>query len=146
MLEEDAKFYATFPEARRAAIEQQWRFQQIPSDQYFEGPGFQYCPKPGTYAAASNYDHHLDAYAKCAADGYAPAYRSEAPFMSHTVYVGSASVEGPGSSVLPFEPIHHGWTEQQNGWEVDHLVQHHTVRVSYFSFEVHHVHRDYLDQ
>ena len=144
MLEEDAKFYVTFPEAWQAAIEQQWRFQQIPSHRYFKGPGFQYCPKPSTYREASNYNHHLDAYATCAAHGYAPAYCSEVAFMG--VYVGSALVEGPASSILPFKPIHHGWTKQQNGWEVDRQALHYTVRVCYFLLEVYHTYRSYLDQ
>ena len=138
MLEEDEKFYATFPEAWQAAIEQEWMYKQAPSDQYFEGPGFQYCAEPVIYTAASNYNHHSsNAHATWAADSddYTPAFYANAQCMNDS-YGCSLSMEGPRSSVLPLHSMHHGWNQHQRDWEVDHLVRHYTVRVCHFSFGV----------
>ena len=144
MLEEDQKFYATFPEAWRAAIEQEWRYKQAPPDQYFEGPGFQCCAAPVAYTTASNYNHYsFDAHAMAwAADTncYTPAFYAKAQYMNDG-YGCSLSMEGPRSGVLPLNSMYHGWTEHQRDWEVDHLVRHYTVRVCYFSFGVSNLHR-----
>jgi hypothetical protein len=131
MLEEDEKFYATFPEARKAAIAQQWRYQQAPLGQYFEGPGFQYhCSEPSADRAASYYHdrHWSDTYASYATNS-AHAYL-ETPFLRNYGY--SASMEGLGSGARLLDSIQHGRAERQSGWDIAHLIQHYTVRVFLF--------------
>ncbi|KAF8238547.1 hypothetical protein L208DRAFT_269084 [Tricholoma matsutake] len=127
MLEEDEKFYATFPEARRAAIEQRWRYQKALFSQYFEGLGFQYCPEPNTYTAAEHYEnipHSSDAYAACAADLCFPASYLEATFPRDTGYGYSASM---ASGAFPLESVQHEWTDQRSDWETMHPKQHYTA-------------------
>ena len=145
MLEEDEKFYATFPDALRAAIEQQWRYNQAPFDQYFQGHGFQYCPGPGAYSTGASiyHPHAFDApstYWEC--PGHTPA---NARCMSDASYGYSSSMERPLLNVPPLHSIHHGWADRQRKWEVGHLVQHYSVRVCYFSFGVTDVDESCLD-
>jgi len=134
VLEEDEKFYATFPEARQAAIEEQWRHhQQVSYNQYFEGPGFQFCPGPGIYTEMSDdYDgRSSDARAPYAVDGYSTACYTDATpvFLGDMSHVYSPVMERSGSGVLPVESLQCGqWAEQQSGEEVP-PVQYYTVGV-----------------
>jgi hypothetical protein len=130
MLEEDEKFYATFPEALRAVIEQHWRHIS------FRSPGFHYCLGPGAYTAASVYNpNSFDAPSTQAAGWeyrHTPAFCANPRRMSDASYSYSSSIERPPLNAHPLHSIHHGWAEgpeHQTKWEVDHLIQHYSVRV-----------------
>lgn len=131
MLEEEERFYATFPAARRAAMDQHRSFQQAScASQYFGGPGFQYHPDINTYVVASNcYNSYLsDPQVTSAADGFFPVYHTEAP-PNPPNYDYIVSIDG---SAFPVELTQQGWTEQHCNWESTHLIQQYTVRVSCF--------------
>jgi hypothetical protein len=138
MLEEDEKFYATFPAARWAArIEQHWTYRQAScASQYFEDPGFKHLPDISVYTATSHchdsYFSDPQAASISAADGSSPfpAYHTKAPLNSPGCNCVASIGDASASGAFPFKSTQHGWTEQHRNWEATCLIQHYTVHVS----------------
>jgi hypothetical protein len=138
MLEQDEKFYETFPEARKTPIEQGWRYQpEIPHGQYLEGASPQHYPDLSNYMNMLCHYGSLslaDTQVGCTDDGDTVPSYTEAP-PSNTTYDYSPSTEASMPSALSPDLIPYPCpTEQQNDSRAEvHPSQLHNVGILFDS-------------
>jgi hypothetical protein len=117
MLEEDEKFYAMFPEARKAAIEQhpEWMYRDAPLGQYFAAPGFQYYSEPIIYGKATSHYHDRrlsDPRMVCAYSTAAPLLRDRRP---------DVLMDGSGLAARQSSLTQHRSAERRSSWDIQNL-------------------------
>jgi hypothetical protein len=151
MLEQDERFYATFPDARKTPIEQGWTYQpEIPHGQFLEGASPHLYPDLSGCADTFCYYGGLslaDTQVGCADDGdTVPSYTNAPP--SDTTYDYSPATEASMPSALSPDPIPYPRsTAQQNDSRAEvHPSQLHKVGISFDSMLLYciQVYRDYL--